>query len=189
MLQQWQELFNSLDIIVENGPAVLTEVELARFEAENNILLPSGYKEFCQVFGHGVLGDWIRVKCPSHDRIVYSRLSSEASIEHIEYFPSGNLNRDNALKDLFRNNFNFADDFGANDAVFDLRTYSQLDESCDIYWVDLDTEDEDLYRVGRDFFEFVTNFCLGRGDYTALPENKRPGGCATTHDIPQTFTQ
>ena len=183
MLKQWQTLFAGLEI-VEQNPEVFSEEELARFEVENKVLLPTGYKEFCQIFGTGSFGDFIRIFCPNQSLVEYSELSLESISENIELFPSGRLDRDSSLQSLLKNSFVFGDDFGANIAAWDLGTYSNLDESYDIYWIDIDASDEDLYRVGRNFFEFVTNFCLGQGAYDFLPEEKRP-----LTNIPQRFTQ
>lgn len=32
----------------------------------------------------------------------------------------------------------------------------------------------DVYKIGRDFYEFVQNFCLGRKAYEVLPESIQP---------------
>jgi hypothetical protein len=184
MLQQWQALFGELEIVQQN-PQILNEEELSRFEAENNILLPTGYKEFCQTFGTGSFGNFIRIFCPDQDLVEYSNLSLEAIREEIESFPSGRPDRDSSFQSLLANSFVFGDDFGANIAVWDLRTYSVLDEGYDIYWIDIDASDEELYRVGRNFFEFVNNFCLGQDALDLLPQEKRP----LTDSILQTFTQ
>ena len=183
MLKQWQTLFAELEI-VEQNPEVFSEEEISRFEGENKVFLPTGYKEFCQIFGTGSFGDSIRIFCPNQSLVEYSELSLESISENIELFPSGRLDRDGSLQSLLKNSFVFGDDFGADIAAWDLRTYSNLDESYDIYWIDIDASDEDLYRVGRDFFQFVTNFCLGKGAYDFLPEEKRP-----LTSIPQRFTQ
>lgn len=173
MLQQWRSLLVEVEII-EEGSEVLDEEELSRFEVENNILLPVEYKEFCQTFGTGLFANSIRIYSPSQFLVEYSRGSLETISEQIDLFPSENLTRDRSLQSLLENGFVFGNDFGANIAIWDLRTYSDLDKSYDIYWIDIDAEDENLYRVGRNFFEFVTNFCLGRGTYEYLPEDKRP---------------
>ncbi len=184
MIQQWQALFAEIEIIQQN-PQILNEEELSRFEAENNVILPAGYKEFCQTFGTGCFGDFVRIYCPDQDLVTYSNLSLEAIKEEIESSPSEQPDRDSNFQSILANGFVFGDDFGANIAVWDLRTYSEIDESYDIYWIDIDASDDDLCRVGRDFFEFVTNFCIGQDAYHLLPEEKRP----STSSIPRAFTQ
>ncbi|MCT7949719.1 hypothetical protein NG798_07960 [Ancylothrix sp. C2] len=32
----------------------------------------------------------------------------------------------------------------------------------------------DVYKIGRNFYEFVQNFCLGRKAYEVLPEFMQP---------------
>jgi hypothetical protein len=182
MLSEWNQLLAQIEIL-EEGSEILNKEGLSRFEVENNILLPPGYKEFCQTFGTGSFGNFIRIYSPNQNLVEYSRLSLESISEQVELFPSENLTRDSNLQSLLENGFVFGDDFGANIAIWDLRTYSDLDKSYDIYWIDIDASDKDVYRVGRDFFEFVTDFCLGRGTYEYLPEDKRPPS-----DI-QTFTR
>jgi RNAse (barnase) inhibitor barstar len=173
MLEQWQTLFLELEV-TNQGREILNEEEFLRFETQDDVPSPVGYKEFCQIFGTGSFGNFVRVFCPSPHLVRYSTLSLESIKEKIECFPSENIERDNQLRNLLNNGFVFGNDFGANIAVWDLRTYSETDQSYDIYWIDIDSSDENLHQIGRDFFEFVCNFCLGRGTYELPPEDKRP---------------
>ena len=184
MIEQWQALLSELQIDSE-GEEIIEPEKLLRFESENDINLPTEYKEFCQIFGTGTFGGFTRIFCPNSDLSDYSRLTLESIRELTELFPSGNIQRDFRLKDLTNNGFVFGDDFGANVAVWDLRTYREEDQSYDIYWIDIDALDEDLYHAGRSFFEFTHNFCLNRGSYNFLPADKR----LSAEDRVQTFTR
>jgi hypothetical protein len=182
MIQQWQALFAELDTTNE-GQEILSTEELQEFEMQNRIILPTEYREYCQVFGTGLFGHGIRIYCPTPALLEYSKASLESIKEELKMFPSDNRERDNRLKALMGSGFVFADDFGANIALWDLRSYSERDDNYDIYLVDIDGSDEELYQVGRSFFEFVCGYCLGRAPYSFLPEDKRP-----EVDTPQIFT-
>jgi hypothetical protein len=171
MIRQWQNLLAQLEII-DSGREICSANDLLRFQTENSILLPRGYKEYCQVFGTGLLGYAMHVYAPTLALVEYSQGSLQAFLEQLERFPLENEEKNSRLKDLFRNAFIFADDSGAHVALWDLRTYGD-DENYDIYWIDLDLIDEE-YWIGRDFFEFISGFCLSRGSYDFLPEKKRP---------------
>jgi hypothetical protein len=65
MLEKWQFLLNQLEIIqTPYGEEFWSLEQLNQFEAENNIIFPTGYKEFCQIFGTGVFGDSVSIFCP-----------------------------------------------------------------------------------------------------------------------------
>jgi len=53
-----------------------------------------------------------------------------------------------------------------------------------IYWAKIDEFDDNLYKVGRDFFDFVRDFCLGMKAFELLPEELWP----QTRDIRLQFT-
>ncbi|HIK18981.1 MAG TPA: SMI1/KNR4 family protein [Leptolyngbyaceae cyanobacterium M33_DOE_097] len=180
MIEQWQDLLAQLEII-NSGREVYTSDELLRFEAEDHITLPTGYKEYARVFGTGLLGYGMHVYAPSLLLVEYSQATlEECFLEQLKRFPLESEEKTASLKELFKNAFVFADDSGAHVALWDLRTFGD-DENYDIYWVDIDLIDEE-YRIGRDFFEFISGFCLGRSSYDFLPEEKRPSS-----DTPQRF--
>jgi len=58
-----------------------------------------------------------------------------------------------------------------------LRSYKKPDDSYDIYWLHYDDFDGEVYQVGRDFFDFIHDFCLGRKSYSFLPESMQPEPC------------
>jgi hypothetical protein len=179
MIQQWQDLLTQLGI--DNyGIEQCNQTDLLRFETETEIVLPAGYKEYSQVFGTGLWGYAMQVYAPTQYLIEYSKETLDTFKEDLEMFPSENLERDQRMKALFDVGFVFATDSGAHVALWDLRTYGD-DENYDIYWIDIDLIGDE-YLIGRDFFEFITHFCLGRGSYDFLPEDMRP-----LPDTPQLF--
>jgi hypothetical protein len=73
-----------------------------------------------------------------------------------------------------RSLYNHALVFGANgagmDFFWDTRTYSQVDNSYDIYVASL--HNYRWYKVGRSFLQFVQTFCV-ENEYTSLPTQLR----------------
>lgn len=175
MVKKWQEILAKLDVI--EGELDLCDEEcFSVFEAENGFLLPSAYREFCQILGSGVVGDYVRIYCPNTK---YSDKKKEFIREQIEFQESElkSLSLQIRFEDLeiFKEMINSAFIFG--DTIFgqyflwDMRTYSVLDNSCDIYFVELDTFY--TYKVGRNFFEFICEFCFGNRFLELLPENSQ----------------
>jgi len=56
--------------------------------------------------------------------------------------------------------------------LWDLGSYDESDQSCDIYLVPTDDLDRTT-KLGRDFFEFVNDFCLGSRARKVLPPGFR----------------
>lgn len=52
--------------------------------------------------------------------------------------------------------------------IFDLRTYTEQDQSCDIYGIV--SEEEIIYYLGRDFFVFIRDICIERKFGDKFPE-------------------
>lgn len=171
MIGQWQKLFSQLEVI-DPGSEICTREEIFLFEDRNGIVLPSGYKEYSQVFGTGLFGYGMHVYAPTSYLIEYSKETLESFRETLVMFPSEDLQRDERLDSLFQSSLIFGDDSGAHVALWDLRTYGD-DENYDIYWVDIDLIDEE-YLIGRDFFEFISGFCLSKASYDFLPIDKCP---------------
>jgi SMI1 / KNR4 family (SUKH-1) len=181
---QWRELLSTLHVTEEEGTELSSEHDLSNFELEFNVRLPSGYKHFCQIFGTGLIGDFLRIYCPSRN-LVGSQEVIMGMAEQLRDHPSGNAKRDQEYIELLNLSLGFADDFGNVMFSWDLRTFSELDNSYDIYcgvWESPDEDDPIL--VGRDFFEFIQDFCLGRRAYEILPDSLK---CIVPEEIPLTF--
>jgi hypothetical protein len=142
-----------------------TSEDLARFEAESEILLPHGYKEFCQVFGDGEFGyTQFAVNIPGQkedqDIITVRTLMIETYCDTKELDPSGNIKyiSQNALSRI-ENSYRFGTGQGYLHFIFDLTSYSETNLSYDIYAVKCDSNPSITF-LGRDFFYFIKNYCL-----------------------------
>lgn len=172
MLQEWRALLMTLEVTGEfEQPATMNANELAEAEMRIGISLPTSYKEFCQVFGSGILGNGVKIQCPFPGALDLPG-SLEGLLDELQLFPSKDLEYDKNLEELLNHSLGFGDDDGANMAIWDLRSYSELDESYDIYWIPNDLLDDDtIYLIGRDFFEFVRDFCLGTKSAEIFPDS------------------
>ena len=163
--------------------------EVKRLEVELGVIFPVGYKEYCEVFGAGELGGFIRVFCPCFTDVpeqarnttfTLGSLQGSGGLEALEQELDWETDRQikghsrvdgtrlSLLKRILSQAFAFGDDPNAHIYMWDLTSYNDSDRSCDIYMVP--TDDLDGTRlVGRDFFEFVHDFCLGSKASEVLP--------------------
>lgn len=58
IISDWQKLLERIEIQKESL-TLATETELLEFEKRTGITLPVGYKEYCQVFGQGQIGNGV----------------------------------------------------------------------------------------------------------------------------------
>lgn len=168
--QKWQNLLAQLEIIENQGWGIWSEERLLAFEAKTGIILPAGYKEFCQIFGSGMLGYDMRISYPN---LLESDLTAASLKDSLDSVAQNVPNLAEIQKTL-DSAFFFADNSNAHLVFWDLRTYSESDRSYDIYITYLDCFEGEFYQIGRDFFEFVRDFCLGMKSYEVLPEWMRP---------------
>jgi hypothetical protein len=175
MIEEWQELLEQVEV---RGDVfeLTSEADLLEFESLTGVILPSKYKEFCQVFGSGEFGnDLLSIHVVSRDNLL-SMVEWTSELKD-------NLDMDVYLDDLtmakldiIRNHLKSALIFGGNGksqfCFWDLTTYNKLDDSYDIYLASWGSYD--CCRVGRDLFTFVQEFCLGKKPYDYLPEGLRP---------------
>ncbi len=175
MIAEWQKLLKQVEVrgdIFE----LTSDEDLLEFEARTGIVLPSNYKEFCQVFGSGEFGnDLLNIHVISHDNLLSmvewtSQLKDNLDMEvYLDDLTMAKL-------EVIRHHLKSALIFGGNGksqfCFWDLTTYKKLDDSCDIYLASWGSYD--CCRVGRDFFTFVKDFCLGMKPYDYLPESLHP---------------
>ncbi len=153
--------------------------DIQAFEAEAGVVLPDGYKEFCQVFGSGMFGEEIRLYCPCRVKSAHIRevcwsaiasLKQDVALE-IQYSVEGQSSLDvekmKSLAVLLDSAFAFGDTPSAEILLWDVISYDETDKSYDIYIVPMDAL-ERFTRIGRDFFEFVRDFCLNAKANLAL---------------------
>lgn len=172
MNNRWQNLLGRFEIIDFQGEQeILNDAEILEFESQNGMVLPFEYNKFGKLFGTGIFGDNLRIFCPPD--IETSKISIGAILDEIESFPSLRHSRVmpvQGIENLLKSSLVFADTPFADIILWDLRTYSDLDKSYDIYWTNCDGFDGNIFRVGRDFFEFIEKFALDANSYETLPE-------------------
>lgn len=171
MSEKWKKLIQSLEVLVGEGQETLNAETLSATEAEYKIILPSGYKEFCQVLGSGELSDIARVYCPTKFFIKASERRIQEAIRHIERFGE-NFKRDQQYIEQLRSAFVFGESATGEHLIFwDLRTYQESDGSYEIHWANSVSPDcIDPVLLGRDFFNFIQNFCYGTETFDLVPE-------------------
>ena len=149
MNKKWRVLLNQLEIFQLHSEKSFWEKEdIKKFEHDENIILPAEYKIFCQVFGTGILGEDISIFRPDY---YYYKLIRKDFDQYVLLF--GRI-EDECL--LF----------------WDLRTYSDLDRSYDIFIIsEYGFPPYNIpHRVGRNFYFFIRDFCLGMKIPIPLPE-------------------
>lgn len=165
--------------VAKKSNVICSESEIERVEKELGFQFPVGYKEYCRVFGSGSLGqgdapDFFRVYCPccppssvdirqTGRNLIGLKLDLEASE------PIDDPDKAQILNRLLENGYAFADSDRADSFMWDLTTYSEADQSYDIYWIP-DEEVEKITLIGRNFFEFIDKFCLGAKWKVMFPE-------------------
>lgn len=174
-LEQWKQLLNLIEI---EEPIPKEKVNCPKdcsiFEEYLGFTLPVAYQEFCHIFGTGRFGDIINLECPDWEYIKYQNDAIKNIKNDVEEAPFTNQEEKNEYLNLLNSCFMF----GSNDwiciAIWDLRTYSPIDDSYDIYWIDIETFGNNFFRIGRNFYEFIHDFCLGFKSYNFIPEEMRP---------------
>lgn len=193
-LDFWQSLFEKLEIVEPNAEEyeisqtdfqydVMSVEECISLERETGITLPYSYKEFCQVFGSGCFGkEFITIQCPSEFWLNSSNPSKLDCIRHSIDHSSPPAAKNKALIDLVNSAFVFGG-YDYFTVFWDVRTYKHEDDSYDIYWALDECFQGEIFRVGRDFPEFIQEFCLGSALLESLPSNFH----GLTNEIAPTF--
>ncbi|MGB8689037.1 MAG: SMI1/KNR4 family protein [Microcoleus sp.] len=159
--------FRTKEIWPKGSLSTLTEDQLQKFESEVGFILPQGYREFCQVFGAGRFGwDGFFVNCPDVDDIEGHLGENESLLESCKYNDISEWSSE--IKELLNNAYLFGGGGGLVAFIFDLRTYREEDRSCDIYGVD--SSNNFICHLGRDFFEFIRDICIGDRAKEEVPE-------------------
>ena len=55
MISDWQKLLEQIEV-KKDRLTLATKEEFLEFEERTGIILPAGYKEYCQIFGQGQIG-------------------------------------------------------------------------------------------------------------------------------------
>ena len=194
MTSKWQTLFEEVEIIDSGFDSEIWNIDkIYEFEKNTEITLPEDYKEFCQVFGTGKFGNYVNIYCPSVNiseiYLEAIKLDINAIKEDVnsylftKNYKKGDIEFD-LIEELINSSFVFGDDAVSDVFFWDLRTFKSSDKSYDIYVANSDCCDGDIYKIGRDFYDFVYNFCLGMKCFEILPETMHP----SHENIRYTFT-
>lgn len=148
-LDKWRELLSHIKL---NGKIKTASIEeLSRYEMETGFTLPKDYKEYCQVFGTGIFDhNSFQIEAPpwrlmpDPDRIDACKNAYDYPTEVVELLNSAHV-------------FGIAESYVF--FFFDSRTYSEEDESYDIYGIGDGLNA--VYKLTRDFFEFIRDYCIG----------------------------
>jgi SMI1 / KNR4 family (SUKH-1) len=160
-----------------NRMELATLAEIKDFENHTHITLPREYKEFCLVFGHGIFGiTHFDIECLPRYRVlgIQDRWSVAGRLE-FNQTEILNFKRGCEWTSTIEKTFESALVFGEGDYkdkcfLFDLNSYSEEDLSCDIYGLfcsgvsggSISHEHTGVsYFLGRSFFDFVKNICIG----------------------------
>jgi hypothetical protein len=182
LLKKWETLLASLNVS-NRSELICPDEQIAQAEKELGFRFPAGYPEYCRVFGSGSLGqgdapEFFRIYCPccppssfdirrtGHD-LIGLKLGLDAD------GPLDDGEKEKMLRRLLESGYAFGGTDRAESFMWDLTTYSEADRSYDIYRVPVDSIEESAL-VGRDFFKFVSEFCLGGGWKIMFPEEDRP---------------
>lgn len=169
-MQRWQALFEQVEVIDRGTPQNCTEADLLIFEAQTGIVLPAGYKEFCQVFGSGIFGNYMQVDSPD---LNFSRENIGYLKEELRFQAEWDESIDiESIESLLNSAFIFGNNAHSDMLLWDLRTFSESDKSYDIYLAPF--SGPAVHLVGRDFAEFIRDFCLGMKAFDLLPEDMQP---------------
>jgi hypothetical protein len=170
-----------LEIISRERLQSCSNQEINLFESNSGIILPSDFKDFCRVFGTSSFGEFVGISCPPD--VEFSREISDNLRQALERLRETDIRFESrAVDDILENALIFGADQTQDFFLWDLRTYSLEDDSYDIYFVTVNLPE--AYLIGRSFFEFVTEYCLGERAFDVLPESLHP----LKGDIQQTFT-
>lgn len=177
-IEKWTDLKRTLTVTQESFLLCSAE-DIDETEKDLGFKFPGGYKEYSSIFGSGSLGigempDEFRIYCPCCPQNQFDIRETGYNLIglKLDLEATGLSEADERAKiayHLLENGYAFADTPGADVFFWDLSSYRDDDQSYDIYWK-ADENSDAIKLVGRDFFEFVVNFCLGNGLETIYSE-------------------
>jgi hypothetical protein len=163
MLEDWQNLIDSIILFGDSLGELIHSSQFEYFERQFSIIFPGEHKNFCQIFGTGSFQRVFTLYSPSEYLLGQQELLI-LTIEYICQFPSLYPKEDLRKIDLLQNAFIFGCDCGNYIFIWDLRTYSDIDKSYDIYILLWDgpckTFNEEVVSFGRSMLNFVRDTLL-----------------------------
>jgi hypothetical protein len=176
MENKWQILVSQVGAEVRSDLVPCSNREIADFEEGFKIALPLEFKSFCRMFGSVSFGNEVYIRCLDVDYGVERRRKyfQDILLPQRETFLEWELHRQEAYEricDLVEYAYFFGSTSVGLYFCFDLRTYDITDERCDIYVISL-VRDFGIECLGRNFFDFIRDYCLGTKLYdSSLPED------------------
>jgi len=180
MVERWRVLLRSCKVEGTDS-SFNTRQDVDLLEGEMGIKLPNAYKEFCEVFGSGLFGGFIAIFCPNsvgsmvdvrNQAGTLGALREQMILEENQggvAWDDETVTKDKA-KLVLANAFVFGSNPNAHAFLWDLQSYRESEDSCDIYLVPTD-DVHSMRLVGTDFYEFIKDFCLGAKANEVLPDN------------------
>ncbi|MGL5805156.1 MAG: SMI1/KNR4 family protein, partial [Xenococcaceae cyanobacterium] len=185
--QKWQKLITQIDVIDSKNRVYYDEdnlnldAELLAFEKQTGIILPVEYKEFLHIFGPGRFGKGIfyvyapNLEFSQEDISIHLNAGQDGfwKNELMLYMGSDYVTSEESedARKLFKSAYFFGGSSRQDSLFWNLKTYSELDKSYDIYFVNLGRIP---VKIGRSFFEFVHDICFGLNPQTVFPTMLQP---------------
>jgi len=187
LFNKWQDLANEVEFIqvvprdYEISPLLTTE-QLEIYQNKAKVILPPDYKAFCQLFGTGEFPySKTYIRCPNieslhtgmnSERIVISHLYSrlKAELKQSEKLEKGKTIKQFRLlkiQNLLESAYLVGYIWTYFTIIFDLSSYDELDQNYDIFALH---PTDGCYFFGRDFYNFVNQFCMKTPVQKMFPE-------------------
>lgn len=173
-MRKWLDLMQ--DIVLTEIPTkrvLLDESQLHKFETVTGIVLPTEYKKYYQVFGSGMFGQLVNIHYLDPSLVAISKKIVNLIKQQIKEYPSKNNSDDKKLLIWLDSLLIFASDDRGNVAAWDLNSFDKLNIAYDIYWIQIEYFEDEIYKITSDFYEFVNDFCLGKKTFDFLPKSMR----------------
>lgn len=175
MLQDFEKLLSQIHVRGDVWERASHE-DLDDFEARTGLRLPEEYKEYCQIFGAGSFY-FLHMFFRASDSENYFLEFSNHCIECLEMQDVEDFHADPetaewliSLRPLFDHALVFGGNSTAMYFFWDTQTYSEVDQSYDIYIASL--HNYRWHKFGRSFRQFIQCLCI-ENNYTSLPEYLR----------------
>jgi hypothetical protein len=167
-LEKWIDLFGRMKIVPpDSSPNPMSTQELLECERALGCPLPQAYREYCQVFGSGEFGPYqFRIRGQDSDSIkswlfANNQLNDGTSLV-IEAYRRYSDAPSPEVEQILNAGLHFGESIDQNCVLFffDLSSYQEVDQSCNIYCY-YEHDCVEIYDLGRDFFTFICDFCIG----------------------------
>jgi hypothetical protein len=169
---KWQLLLNGLNVSRKNNfpeqdqMFPIAESEILDAESQLNIVLPSDYKFYCNLFGWGDFRE-LRILCISYEYLRCKGFGSDFGDvgiveewgDNLDLFDDVNIYHE--VSRLVTTGFLFGLLPGGMSLYFDLSSYNVNDKSCDIVAIDFKGGHPwEVFKIGRNFCDFIQNYAL-----------------------------